>query len=70
MEADEWHRLEFFFIAEDSKENRGFGTQITVAGARPAQNNYPLSGININTSANGAPANVLDGNFLGGMRSS
>jgi len=66
VESDEWHRLEIFFITEDSKENRGFGTQITVAGVHPAQNNYPLSGIHINNYANGAPASVLGGNFFWG----
>ena len=44
MEADEWHRLEIFFIAEDSKENRGFGTQITVAVLAPHRTTTRLVG--------------------------
>jgi hypothetical protein len=43
--------------------NRGFGAQITVAGARPQQNNYRLDGISINDFANGAPGSVLGGNL-------
>jgi hypothetical protein len=42
---------------------RGFGAQITVAGARPQQNNYRLDGISINDYSNGAPGSVLGGNL-------
>jgi hypothetical protein len=42
---------------------RGFGAQITVAGARPQQNNYRLDGISINDNSNGAPGSVLGGNL-------
>jgi hypothetical protein len=38
---------------------RGFGQQITVAGARPQQNNYLLDGITTNDYANSAPGSVL-----------
>src|SRR6202521_1490383 len=43
--------------------NRGFGDQITVAGARPVQNSYRLDGININDRTNGGPGSVLGGNL-------
>ena len=43
--------------------NRGFGSQITIAGARPTQNNYRLDGVSINDYANGAPGSVLGGNL-------
>ena len=42
---------------------RGFGAQITVAGARPQENNYRLDGISINDYSNGAPGSVLGGNL-------
>jgi hypothetical protein len=41
--------------------NRGFGAQITVAGARPQQNNYRLDGISVTDYANGSPGSVLGG---------
>ena len=43
--------------------NRGFGNQISVAGARPQQNNYRLDGISINDYANGGPGSVIGGNL-------
>jgi hypothetical protein len=43
--------------------NRGFGDQITVAGARPVQNSYRLDGININDRTNGGPGSVIGGNL-------
>jgi hypothetical protein len=43
--------------------NRGFGSQVTISGARPTQNNYRLDGISINDYANGAPGSVLGGNL-------
>jgi hypothetical protein len=38
---------------------RGFGQQITLAGARPQQNNYLLDGITTNDYANSSPGSVL-----------
>jgi hypothetical protein len=38
---------------------RGFGQQISLAGARPQQNNYLLDGITTNDYANSAPGSVL-----------
>jgi hypothetical protein len=38
---------------------RGFGQQISLAGARPQQNNYMLDGITTNDYANSAPGSVL-----------
>ena len=46
-----------------TRGNRGFGDQISVAGARPQQNNYRLDGISINDYSNGGPGSVLGGNL-------
>jgi hypothetical protein len=51
------------FSAGPDRGKRGFGTQITVAGARPQQNNYRLDGITINDYDNGAPGSVLGGDL-------
>jgi hypothetical protein len=40
--------------------NRGFGSELTVSGARPMQNNYRLDGVSINDYSNGS------GSVLGG----
>jgi hypothetical protein len=42
---------------------RGFGSQVTISGARPEQNDYRLDGISLNDYANGAPGSVLGGNL-------
>jgi hypothetical protein len=51
------------FATGNERGNRGFGSQITVAGARPQQNNYRLDGISLNTLANGAPGSVIGGDL-------
>jgi hypothetical protein len=51
------------FTAGPDRGKRGFGDQITVAGARPQQNNYRLDGISINDYDNGAPGSVLGGDL-------
>ena len=51
------------FAVGADRGNRGFGSQVTIAGARPQQNNYRLDGISINDYANGAPGSVLGGNL-------
>lgn len=38
---------------------RGLGTQMTVSGGRPQQNNYRVDGISINDYSNGAPGSAL-----------
>src|SRR6266852_2335117 len=43
--------------------NRGFGNQVSISGARPQQNNYRLDGISINDYANGGPGSLLGGNL-------
>ncbi len=43
----------------NTRDNRGLGNQLTVAGNRPQQNNYRLDGISINDYSNGAPGSVL-----------
>ncbi len=41
------------------KGQRGFGTQLSISGGRPQQNNYRLDGVSINDYSNGAPGSVL-----------
>ena len=47
-----------------SRGNRGLGTQMTVSGGRPQQNNYRIDGVSINDYSNGGPGSAL-GNDLG-----
>ncbi len=42
---------------------RGFGSPISVSGARPDENDYLLDGISINDYSNGAPGSVLGANL-------
>jgi len=46
-----------------SSAQRGFGSPISVSGARPDENNYLLDGISINDYSNGAPGSVLGANL-------
>jgi hypothetical protein len=48
----------------NGREDRGWGTQISIGGSRPQQNNYRLDGISINDFAGSGPGNVL-GSVLG-----
>jgi outer membrane receptor protein involved in Fe transport len=41
--------------------NRGFGTQVSISGGRPQQNNYRLDGVSMNDYANSTPGGVLGG---------
>lgn len=43
----------------NTRDNRGLGNQLTVAGNRPQANNYRLDGVSINDYSNGAPGSVL-----------
>ena len=43
----------------NNRGNRGFGTQLTINGARPQQNNYRIDGISVNDYANSAPGSTL-----------
>jgi hypothetical protein len=47
----------------NDRGNRGLGTQLTIGGNRPQQNNYRLDGISINDYSNGAPGSVLGVNL-------
>jgi hypothetical protein len=51
-------------LGNAGRANRGLGTQLTVGGARPQQNNYRLDGISINDYSGGGPGNTL-GSVLG-----
>jgi len=42
---------------------RGFGTQMTIAGGRPRQNDSRLDGISVNDYANGPPGSALGVNL-------
>ena len=43
--------------------NRGFGSQLTISGGKPTQNNYRLDGLSINDYANAGPGSVLGVNL-------
>ncbi|HXA49756.1 MAG TPA: carboxypeptidase regulatory-like domain-containing protein [Candidatus Acidoferrum sp.] len=43
----------------NNRGNRGFGGQLTIAGARPTQNNYRLDGISVNDYANSSPGSSI-----------
>ena len=43
----------------NERGNRGWGTQLTIGGNRPQENNYRLDGISINDYSNGAPGSIL-----------
>ncbi len=51
------------FASGSDRGNRGFGSQASISGARPQQNNYRLDGVSINDYSNGAPGSVLGGNL-------
>src|SRR5712692_3829346 len=51
------------FEAGALRGNRGFGTQLTISGGRPTQNNYRLDGLSINDHANSGPGSVIGGNL-------
>jgi hypothetical protein len=42
-----------------ARVNRGYGTQLTISGARPGQNNYRVDGVSVNDYLNGSPGSVL-----------
>jgi hypothetical protein len=43
----------------NNRGNRGFGSQVTIAGARPYQNNYRMDGISVNDYANSTPGSTI-----------
>jgi hypothetical protein len=43
---------------------RGFGTELTISGSRPQENNYRIDGISVNDYSNGGPGSV-EGSTLG-----
>jgi hypothetical protein len=43
----------------NNRGNRGFGSQLTIAGARPYQNNYRVDGISVNDYANSSPGSTI-----------
>jgi hypothetical protein len=44
-----------------NRGNRGFGTQLTISGNRPQQNNYRVDGIGVTDYSNNGPGSVLGG---------
>lgn len=42
---------------------RGLGSQLSISGGRPQQNNYVLDGISVNDYSNQAPGSILGGNL-------
>jgi hypothetical protein len=51
------------FNTGSGRGNRGYGAQVSISGARPAQNNYRLDGASINDYANSGPGSVIGGNL-------
>ena len=47
------------FAISNQRANRGNGTQMTIGGNRPQQNNYRVDGISVVDYTNGAPSNAL-----------
>jgi hypothetical protein len=45
--------------ASASRGSRGYGTELTIAGTRPQQNNYRIDGITVNDYTNDGPGSVL-----------
>ena len=45
------------------RASRGWGTALTISGARPTSNNYRLNGISLNDNMNTAPGSFLAGNL-------
>jgi hypothetical protein len=56
-------RTEIGLNANPGRVNRGWGTQMTVGGNRPQQNNYRMNGVSMNDYGNGAPGSVLGGDL-------
>ena len=54
----------FNAAAGADRGERGFGTQLSISGGKPVQNNYRLDGVSVVDYANGAPGSVL-GSSLG-----
>src|SRR6266849_5304300 len=52
---------QFPFESGALRGNRGFGTELTISGGRPTQNNYRLDGLSINDWANSGPGSVIGG---------
>ena len=50
-------------VSSPDRLGRGLGSQLTITGQRPQQNNYLLNGISMNDYANGAPGSILGGNL-------
>jgi outer membrane receptor protein involved in Fe transport len=42
----------------NDRANRGLGSEVTIGGNRPQQNNYRLDGVSINDYASGAPGSI------------
>ncbi|HUY14593.1 MAG TPA: TonB-dependent receptor [Terriglobia bacterium] len=51
------------FTQGANRGNRGFGSEVSISGARPQQANYRLDGISINDYSNGPPGSVLGGDL-------
>jgi hypothetical protein len=45
--------------SSNGRGNRGYGTQMTISGGRPTQNNYRIDGITVLDQENSAPGGVL-----------
>jgi len=50
-------------VASPDRLGRGLGSELSITGGRPQQNNYLLNGISINDYSNQAPGSLIGGNL-------
>jgi hypothetical protein len=50
-------------VSSPDRLGRGLGSELSITGGRPQQNNYVLNGISINDYSNQAPGSILGGNL-------
>jgi hypothetical protein len=50
-------------VASPDRLGRGLGSELSITGGRPQQNNYVLNGISINDYSNQAPGSLIGGNL-------
>jgi Carboxypeptidase regulatory-like domain len=50
-------------VSSPDRIGRGLGTQLSISGGRPQQNNYEINGISMNDYTNGGPGSMLGGNL-------
>jgi hypothetical protein len=49
------------YTSGSGRGNRGFGSQLSISGGRPQENNFRVDGVSLNDYTNGGPGSVLGG---------